>query len=204
MADPLPAAIQDFDVVSATPEEFARALFDRPIATQDEVWDVLGERGEFDPWFYDKAGFVRACTAMFQRFGALSDPYSFEQVEQGLGLIHSYPYFLAFYLIDSEVLRGDAIECARAAFCLYQDYLAKRNPPGGSGALYMWWDNAWTGAGEPFFEAVLETLQRILGLGHKACDEAALHGLSHLHEYLPEGVETVYGRYRAGLGVTSP
>jgi hypothetical protein len=192
MSDEVPTAIHDFDVVAATPEEFARALFDRPLAVRSEEQDQLGASGKFDPWYYDKAGFVRACTALFERFGELSAPYSFEQVEQGLWLIEGDPYFLGFYLIDAEVPREDAIDCVRSTYRVYADYLVSRKPPQGSGALYMWFDELWTDAGEDFLEALLETLEQILQLPDAHCEQAALHGLDHLHRYLPERVAATY------------
>ncbi len=196
MAHESPTAIHDFDVLSATPEEFAGALFDRPLAVTSEEKDQLCASGDFDPWYYDKAGFVRACTALFERFGELSEPYPSEQVEQGLGLIQSDPFFLSYYLIDSDVPRKDAIDCVRMTYRVYADYLVTRKPPQGSAALYMWWDQLWTNAGDDFWEAVLETLEQILQLPDSHCEQAGLHGLEHLHPYVPETVEAAYARHR--------
>ncbi len=180
------SSILDFDYRTGTPEEFARALFDRPIAATEEEKEALAS-GPYDPPCGD-ATFVRLCTGLFERFGEFSAGYSDDQIEQGLWMICGDPYFLAsFQLPDGNLSVDLAVDCARACYQLYADYLAPRHSYRHAGPLYMWWDTRWSNASSGFatprreiVEAVFDTLCRILALPDNECRNAALHGLHHL------------------------
>lgn len=182
------SSILDFDYRSGTPEEFARALFDRPIATTEDEKDALGS-GPHEPPCGD-AAFVRLCAALFERFGELSAGYSDERIEQGLWMICGYPYFISdFQLADANLPIDLAVDCVRASYHLYSDYLAPRQSYRHAGPLYIWWDQSWTNSSVDFgttdpklLAAVLETLGRILEIPDSECQRAALHGLAHFKQ----------------------
>lgn len=194
-SEQIPPGILDFDTRDARVEDFARALFDRPIAVTAEEKERLAE-GEYDPWFGDKTEFVRLCTQLFERFGELSAPYSLAQIEQGLWLVHGYPYFLPFYLTNDDVPVEAAVACVQASYHLYRDFVTTRCPHDGSAVLYMWWDEGWSGATKAFLDAVLTTLERILTLPDNASRRSALHGLAHLkQDWDPDAARAVIDRF---------
>lgn len=166
----------------ASPEEFARALFESPVTTADAERDRLIDDEDFDPWYGEGTEFVRLCTGLFESFGALSAPYSAQQIDQGLWSIRSDPFFLPFNMLDEQVPVSLATACVRAAYHLYADFLAVRRPEQQVGSLYMWWDEGWPGAAPEFLDAVLETLERILAIPEDQCRRAALHGLAHFKQ----------------------
>lgn len=182
------SSILDFDYRTGTPEEFARALFGRPIAATEDEKDAVGS-GPYDPPCGD-ATFVRLCTGLFERFGELSAGYSDDQIEQGLWMVCGNPYFLVLnQLADADLPVGLAVDCVRASYHLYSDYLAPRLSYRHAGPLYMWWDQAWTNGSSDFgppepqlLDAVLETLGRILEISDSECQRAALHGLAHFKQ----------------------
>lgn len=201
--------ILEFDYRTGTPEEFARALFDRPIAATDEEKDALGS-GPYDPPCGD-ATFVRLCTGLFDRFGELSAGYSDDRIAQGLWMVTGYPYFLVLYhLSDRDLPVELVVRCVRALYHPYADHLAPRAAKLSAEPLDMLWDENWTNASSNFegarsevVEVVFETLERILALPDQACRNAALHGLHHLQEAvgLPWLVSAL-DRIEERLGVT--
>lgn len=182
------SSILNFDYRTGTPEEFARALFDRPIAKTEEEKDALGS-GPYDPPCGD-ATFVRLCTGLFERFGELSAGYTDEQIDQGLWMVCGDPYMLALYhLADAALPIADAVACVRGCYHLYSDYLALVRSKQYCGPLYIWWDQAWTNASRNFgpsdpalLDVVLETLGRIVEIPDDQCRRAALHGLAHFKQ----------------------
>jgi hypothetical protein len=64
-------------------------------------------------------------------------------------------------------------------FCDY--YLQVADRYSGS-AFFMWWDCLGSLSRHPVVgDAVIDVLRQILVLPHKACRDAALHGLNHFH-----------------------
>ncbi|MGE3076676.1 MAG: hypothetical protein AB7N24_21620 [Dehalococcoidia bacterium] len=180
--------ILSYDYTRISAQEFARALFDRPVPDPGPDPDWQGEI--FDPNPGDQR-FVELCTELFTRFGELSAPYSVGQIDQGLWKLHGAPYFLnIFHLTEPELPGATAIECVESAVHLYTDFLCARIPDTNVGSLYMWWDCRWRGATPAFLSAVLAALKTILHLPNDQCRLAAQHGLGHFigDQPLPPGV----------------
>lgn len=172
--------VLEFDFRGASPEDFARSLFERPIAESAADKEAMSV-GDFDPWFGHQAEFVQLCTRLFKSFGDLAAPYSLEEIDQGLWLISVNPYILPGLLAQPEVPIEDAVACIRASYHLYADFASVRAPDDSVGALYMWWDEPWPE--EPtFLAAVFETLERLLALPDLTSRRAALHGLAHFKQ----------------------
>ena len=59
---------------------------------------------------------------------------------------------------------------------------------------YMWWEAFPVGGEtrrEDLDEACLEIMAQTLAIPHCACQESALHGLSHWHLYYPKETERI-------------
>ncbi|MGE3076675.1 MAG: hypothetical protein AB7N24_21615 [Dehalococcoidia bacterium] len=170
--------ILSYDYTRISAEEFARALFDRPVPDPGPDPDWEGET--FDPNPGDQR-FVELCTELFTRFGELSAPYSVEQIDQGLWKLNAGPYFLAlFHLTDEQLPVEVGISCVESMVHLYSDFLCPRSPEAHVGSLYMWWDHGWFDAVPEFLHSVLVALTTVLDLPNQQCQKAALHGLGHL------------------------
>jgi hypothetical protein len=182
MPEPAVPAITDMDLSEATPESFARALFDRPITTSDAEKDAMVGRGGFDPNCGDET-LVQLCTRLFERFGELSDGYSAEQIDQGLRMILGNPYFLPnFHLTDQRMPTATAVACIEASYKLYAEFLTVRQTTHHVGSLYMWWDQHWREPKADVLAAMLSTMERVLSLPETQCRRAALHGLAHFKQ----------------------
>jgi hypothetical protein len=174
------------DTSSLGAAEMAHFLFARPICrhrADEELF--LGQRLlDDDP---DANVFVRQMTEFFREFGRLAEPFSPEQIEQGLWFVLGHPFWLSNQLADSQVSPGLRGECLRSMLHPFRDYCLQMGDSFAGSIFGMWWDlllahndDAIQLEIEPI---ALEVLRQILQLPSKACQFAALHGLNHMHPY---------------------
>lgn len=160
---------------------FDRFWFDRPIHLHKNDEDLL--RGEEFGDVIDPVAFLEKVTAMFRRFGSVGRTFSEHQIEQGLGFLLGYPFFLGGYLFRADIPTEPRLDCVRSMICPFRDYYATVERFAGS-SFFMWWDNA-IYRGEfrqaAIEEEIVNVLEDVLALPGQGCADAALHGLNHLH-----------------------
>ena len=178
-----PPSITARDPSEMSLDEFARFLFDRSVAKTPEEERFMGRDADRDPGVSDKGALVRLGTELFRRFGEIAGAYAVERVEQAMWFLNGYPFFLMGALAAGDVPDSLAVECVAAAYHVFADYVAVNASADGASSFYMWWDEDWTGASTELAAAAISTLERILLVPNKACRQAALHGLNHLHPH---------------------
>jgi len=147
-------------------------------------------------------------TRMCRDFAMLPLQCSWEQINQGVWAVFTYPAEMADFLMQKDAPLEPRLECIRSMYHVYADVIAKLDPAiAMENCFYMWWDTIaekfWRSAGQEgtirfspaddehrqLQGAILETLLRILQLGERRCEFAALHGLGHLRH--PDGVKAI-------------
>jgi hypothetical protein len=179
--------VRRLDPSRLTYPEWIRFFFDRPI--QEKIfWDEIDE---YDEWreIAVPARIVQYLRTLCLEHKAIREAYSEEQVEQGLwGIFATYMYQRT--LFEPAVDVGTRIQCVEAMYYLYADVVAYLGGDKDDGFYWMWWDyighevrayEALTMDGKQVFDAVIQTLAKILGLPSLNCQWAALHGLGHVH-----------------------
>lgn len=178
----------EYDLRQSSFEEFVLFLFDKPVpaAGQKEHWywnvDVL-----FSP--------RKVATYYVQLF---SDPvflfsrFNKSELEQAFWAIQSdnLECSVARLIWETEIPFSIRENCVRSMFYLFERLFAL-DPLDTS--VYMWWDSLcydWNcgnrsrdKGGEDLLmqDVIFETLSKILELPTAHCQDAALHGLGHLH-----------------------
>jgi len=172
------------DTSSLDAAGMARFLFGRPVR-QHEVDRRLLEGEDLRDDGPEGAIFVRQLSGLFREFGRLAEPFSAEQVEQGLWFTFGHPFSLGEMLNDPEIALQIREDCLRAMVNPFRDYYLPREGRFSGSAFYMWWDLLLVGQGEEelteFGTIALDVLRQILELPGKECQFAALHGLNHMH-----------------------
>ena len=162
----------------------ARFLFGRPVCQHPADESLL--RGDdirdSDP---DPVVFVRQMSGLFRDFARLAEPFSPEQVEQGLWFVFGHPFWLRDKLSDRRVSSDSREECLRSMFNPFHDYYLPREDRFSGSAFNMWWDLLLAHPGEENRTEIetisIDVLRLILQLPGKQCQFAALHGLNHIH-----------------------
>ncbi|HLY63119.1 MAG TPA: hypothetical protein VKV95_20420 [Terriglobia bacterium] len=162
----------------------ANFLFGRPVCQHDGDRAPLEGQNLCDSDL-DPEVFVRQMTGLFRDFGRLAEPFTPEQVEQGLWFVFGHPFWLRDMVGDRRVSPGLREECLRSMIHPFRDFFLPREDSFSGTAFYMWWDSLLIyGGGET--RADLETIsidviRLMLRLPGKGCQFAALHGLNHLY-----------------------
>jgi hypothetical protein len=182
-----------YNLRNATFEEFVDFLFDREVIPTPVERTADGE-----PWYWRaEVTFepMRVASFYIQLFtdpGFLLDRFSLDQLEQGFWAIPSGNIECSInHIIWDKRLPFELREsCVRSMHQLYASLFAKEPLETSSN---MWWDalaydwhcgireRANGGEDSAMQDVMFETLLRILELPQAWCQEAALHGLGHLH-----------------------
>ncbi|WP_395144949.1 hypothetical protein [Armatimonas sp.] len=179
-------------------DDWVRAWFDHP-----EDWDWIRE-GEF-PELAPRDTLTYA-TRLFQNAGMLLAPYSDNQVGKGLHALIWEGDSPLTILWDKSLPRSECRACLKSIYRVYKEIFAVRCPEVSQNKIkgelghvcYMWWDifPLFHTARRELNEAVLTTLERTLALPHLACQDAALHGLSHWEYADPARVQGMIRTFR--------
>jgi hypothetical protein len=170
-------------------------------------------------WYFDLEEQCLSCseeetvTYLMRTFANCKTELSrFTDDQVGLGLNHIFNNScsdVVFSLKNEKIDLAKRMETIRAIATLYRDCftprcakaLGHRSEPEASTKLnyicYMLWDISpiacWQGRAEEneAYSAVTEVLRDALMSPNIACVESALHGLGHIHCYVPQVVESV-------------
>jgi hypothetical protein len=143
---------------------------------------------------------------MCESFSELTKVYSHEELNQGLWAVFGASISCEQYLFDPTVDLGLRIGCIESRFIPFKDVVAHSLIDKLDSFYFMWWDmilyTFWDiydatddnyqklpADGRQMFDAMYQTLLKILALDHTACHWSALHGLGHLR--YPQGREMV-------------
>jgi hypothetical protein len=144
----------------------------------------------------------------FRNAGKDLTKYTDAQVDQGIWYLVSISGANFLNSLKSpEVPLKKRLEAIQNIYCLYSDCFAKRcvetlghlseegSPLNSSG--YMFWDISPLTICETqeIQDAVLNVLEKILTIEHRACRESALHGLSEMFYSRPEAVQEIIDRF---------
>lgn len=162
----------------------ARFLFGRPVCQHPADESLL--RGEdnrdSDP---NAVVLVRQMSGLFRDFERLAEPFSPEQIEQGLWFVFGNPFWLRNRLEEREVSSELREECLRSMINPFRDYYLHREDGFSGTGFYMWWDLLLKFGSEENSSEIatisIDVLRQILQLPGKKCQFAALHGLNHMH-----------------------
>jgi hypothetical protein len=194
-------------------EGWVRRNFDHPVT--DPEWY---KENEADVWQDPASMTVTYLTRAFENAEEVFQPYSNEQLAQGLWWLASASEYM-FAVLDVSVPWPDQRRCLASMYELFAQCLLPRCQPehlshmdfgGVSGPLntlcYMWWDllpiyghtGATPGSQEAETDKIcLDVMERILWLGSDACRESALHGLGDWGRYYPEEVTSIIDNFVA-------
>lgn len=222
-------ASQTLDLSSKTFEEFVKFFFAREVVPDDEQFDYFlrdlsGQR-------YDEAVssspevIVRYLARLFSEFGRIAPAYSLAQLDQGIWGILGENLRLYGLLWDPSVPLPQRVQCIRAMYSVYSDFVSASDGEVTATAFGMWWDlilhgfwahqsvlesrPKWGDVSKLDMESRLlldemfETLKRILDLPDWKSQECALHGLGHLYHPLVRRTVTQYIDDNAGA-LTEP
>ena len=115
--------------------------------------------------------------------GVRSGPrFSPEQIDQSLWYLLGEPFWLSSELLSEVTSPPEITALTRAMYCPFRDYYLQVADRYSGSAFFMWWDSFSALGRHPVVgDAAIDVLRQILVLPHKACRDAALHGLNHLY-----------------------
>jgi hypothetical protein len=187
-------------------------VFDHAVPFDEEVWH---HEAEADWWQPSAALAVDYLARLFENPEGLVDAFSDSQIAQGLQyLIDNGAGGYCRFLTDGSVPIESRAACIEAFSTLFARLFQPRCEPvlshldeAGANALsgicYMWWDIIPFAAGskprqpDPIHEACLAEMRETLRLPNPACQESALHGLSHWAQAYPEFTAATIDAYLA-------
>jgi hypothetical protein len=171
-------------------EDWLRHIFDHPVNDPPWYFDPDADYSAIDPGRL--IGYTRK---LFDRGGELLAPYNDAQANQGLWhLVNEGGPLCA--LGNEDVPLASRVSCIQSMTILFEQYFVPRCTPhlshldeAGAGPLngvcYMWWD-IFPLCGQPevatrreIDSTCLSVMEKTLQLPSIACQESALHGLSH-------------------------
>jgi len=190
------------------------------ISFKDWVWHIFGHPVTEPAWYWDvdedcfdsgpADATVDYLTRLMQNSGQLLKGYPKAWISQGFEyLLGGSNYSQA--IIDETVPLENRLQLVRAMGNLFTDVFAVRcahhlshldqlgqEPVPLNSTCYMWWE-AFPIDGEirreGLDEACLEVMAQTLAIPHCACQESALHGLSHWHLHHPEETERIIDEF---------
>ena len=188
-------------------QEWLKHVFDHEV--KDPQWYFDAEAPEF------KASPIEITELLGQTFfraGKDLTEYTDAMVDQGIWYVASPSGSdFMFAVKSSEVPLTKRLETIGNIFYLYSDCFAKRcaetlghlSEEGSAlnSSCYMFWDVCPITCLDDVPEkqemqnAVLTVLEQMLGINHRACREAALHGLSEMFYSRQEAVQRVVDRF---------
>lgn len=185
-------------------EEWVAFFFARGVDPYGDLWHQY----QIAPQPEHPERLVTYLTRLCREFSTLPAGYSWGQINQAVWAILSYPAEMTQILAQTGSPLYLRLECIRSMYHVYAEVIAPLDPAVPmENCFYMWWDlvgerfcwNAGHHGNRPFspkdeghrqmHDTILSTLLRILQLGDKRCEYAALHGLGHLHH--ADGVKAI-------------
>jgi hypothetical protein len=178
--------------------QWVRHVFDRPTTSAFDTAEPHSEPAPLPA--------LDLMTSLFSRARSLLQPYTVDQVDQGLRyLLDLGSSGYMFHVVDPELPWPQRERCLASMELLFTDYFAQlcldtlehtaTTSQPLNGVCYMWWDLFPT-SGRPSEPQhantdrfILSLLERLLRLPSVACQESALHGLGHWHHAYPNHVE---------------
>ena len=195
------------DLSARTFDEFVKFFFAREVVPDDEQFDYFLR--DLSGQQYDEAVMsspevvVEYMTRLFSEFGRIAPDYSLAQLDQGVWGILGEKLHLYELLWKSSIPLPQRVQCIRAMYSVYSDFVFPLNGEVAKTGFGMWWDlilhGFWTKDAVPgqrsewgdiskldtesrlLLDEMFETLKRILALPDWKSQECALHGLGHLH-----------------------
>jgi hypothetical protein len=192
----------EFPITDVSFEDWVRHIFSHPVNEPAWYWDDDEDRYDTGP----ADATVGYLTRLMENAGQLLRGYPKAWISQGFEYLlagSNYPQAI----IDETVPVEDRVLCVRAVRNLFTDVFAVRcahhlshldqigqAPVPLNSTCYMWWGvfpvGRETGQAR-LSEACLEVMAQTLSLPHCACEESALHGLSHWHLFYPQETERI-------------
>lgn len=180
---------EQIDISRYSYGEFVSFIFDRTPRPRE---------GKYHPWYfdvevtYDAARVCEFYTRLFRDPDFLLEKYSKLQLEDGFWAIHGSAFDCsAFFIMWNEELPFSArSECVRSMSRLFLRLFTKVTL---ETSVNMWWDSLcyeWEcenkdrnrgGEDLQMQDVLFEVLSGLLQSDSEACQDAALHGLGHLH-----------------------
>ena len=199
---------EEIDISGYSYDEFVSFIFDRAIREQE---------GKYHPWYFDvKVAFNanRLCEFYIRLFRSpdfLPTKYSKAQLEQGFWALHgsALDCSVQHLIWNMEIPFSDRRECVQSMSDLFRRLFAAEPL---ETSVFMWWDSLcyeWEcgnrdrsrGAEDLAMQDVMfEVLSGILQSGSEICQDAALHGLGHLHH--PATRELIENQRRQNQALT--
>ena len=147
---------------------------------------------------------------LFENPASILRPYDDRRVDQGFWDLGSSAFRVLYELGIDWTLRHRFV---RSFEVLFRELYAARCSPVLSHlseqgtrlniSCYMWFDfDCWCAMPDPLTRnpidaALIQSMESILGIGHVACQEGALHGLGHWHHAHPRETETIIDEFLA-------
>ncbi len=187
---------EEIEISTCSYDEFVSFVFDREIRVR--------ERG-YHPWYFDlRVTFdaKRVCEfyiRLFRNPDFLLRKYSKAQLEQGFWAIHgsALDCSVQHLIWNADVPFPSRRECVQSMSDLFKRLFATE--PFDT-SVFMWWDSLcyeWecgnrdrTRGGEDLAmqDVIFEVLSGLLQNSSEVCQDAALHGLGHLHHPATQGL----------------
>ncbi len=186
-------------------QDWLKHVFDHEV--KDPCWYFEEDAPKFPA---PPAEMVELLSQTFHSSGRDLNLFSDAQVDQGFWYLTGTGWHMD-ELYNSRVGWDSRVKCVRAIFQLYADCFAKRctetlghQSEVGlplNASCYMFWDQftmpfrIYPGKHQDMHDVVLETLEHILAIPHRACREGALHGLGHVAGVCPDRVGEIIDRF---------
>jgi hypothetical protein len=186
-------------------QEWLKHVFDHEIKYPLPQWYWDADAPSFEA---PDDEMVELISQTFQNAGKDLAKYTDAQVDQGIW------YFVSMSCSDflrslnsSEVPLEKRCEAIQNIFYLYSDCFAKRcaetlghlSEEGSplNSSCYMFWDisSLTVSKAQELQEAVLNVIEKILTIEHRACRESAFHGLSEMFYSRQEAVQEIIDRF---------
>lgn len=206
--------IRNLDLSVRTFEEFVEFFFARQVVTLDSplgcmVDEVVHKGRDFDEAVPSSPEVVLGhITGLFAEFGRIAPNYSLRQVNQAIWTILGPDLEIPELLFDATLPLSKQLECIRAMYHVYSDFVARSKVEVMENCFDMWWDllahDFWfqrrfydrrehaipiemgevsklDSEARTTLDVMFDTLKRILDLPDARTQRFALHGLGHLH-----------------------
>jgi hypothetical protein len=197
----------EWDVSLFSYEEFIDFFFDQP--AEEKTGDIEKDRiyaefgsGPFLKEVEKPERVIEHLTKLFIGFDLISAKYSERQVNQAIWAIWGSEFELQKTLWNPSVELTKRVECIRAMYQVYANFVSKSQVQVMENCFDMWWDwicsDFWFQVSytkqiqegdleklspdeRRLLDCMFETLSRILRLNDPRTQSFALHGLGHLH-----------------------
>jgi hypothetical protein len=192
----------EFPITEISFKDWVWHIFDHPVTDPAWYWNDNNDRYDSGPADVT----VSYLTRLMQDAGQLLKGYPKAWIDQGFWYLlagSNYPQAI----IDETVPLENRLQLVQAMGNLFADVFAVRcshhlshldqagqKPVPLNCACYMWWDVLpihGVPQREKIDEACLEVMAHALAIPHCACQESALHGLSHWHLFYPQETERI-------------